>query len=186
VLLIVKVGSVDIFGENAGRQCVPMSLCSLIYVHRNGPILDLTALVHIMNLGNKLYSMLSKISRQSYSLLTELPTMVTVEDTDYSFEFSESYTANLHFSTGSESIPFVMPLDSALEQLRQETFNSFLLTIEHNTVSIFTDSSGILKVFDSRARDSFGMPHSHGTCVLLEFDSIRNLTEYLKFKYWVQ
>jgi hypothetical protein len=79
-----------------------------------------------------------------------------------------------------------MPLDSALEQLRQETFNSFLLTIEHNTVSIFTDSSGILKVFDSRARDSFGMPHSHGTCVLLEFDSIRNLTEYLKFKYWVQ
>ena len=75
------------------------------------------------------------------------PLMVTVEDTDYSFEFSESYTANLHFSTGSESIPFVMPLDSALEQLRQETFNSFLFTIEHNTVSIFTDSSGILKVF---------------------------------------
>ena len=43
--------------------------------------------------------------------------MVTVKDTDYSFEFSESYTANLHFSTASESIPFVMPLDSALEQL---------------------------------------------------------------------
>ena len=43
--------------------------------------------------------------------------MVTVEDTDYSFEFSESQTANLHFSTASESIPFVMPLDSALEQL---------------------------------------------------------------------
>ena len=127
--------------------------------------------------------MLSRISRQSYLLLTELPTMVTVEDTDYSFEFSESYTANLHFSTGSESIPFVMPLDSALEQLRQETFNSFLLTIEHNTVSIFTDSSGILKIFDSHARDSFGMPHSHGTCVLLEFDSIRNFTEYLKFIY---
>jgi hypothetical protein len=44
--------------------------------------------------------------------------MVTVEDADYSFEFSESYTANLHFSTASESIPFFMPLDSALEQLR--------------------------------------------------------------------
>jgi hypothetical protein len=40
--------------------------------------------------GNELYSMLSRISRQSYLLLTELPTMVTVEDTDYSFEFSES------------------------------------------------------------------------------------------------
>jgi hypothetical protein len=109
--------------------------------------------------------------------------MVTVEDTDYSFEFSESYTANLHFSTASESIPFVMPLDSALEQLRQETFHLFLLTIEHNTVSIFTDSNGLLKVFDSHARDLFGMPHPHGTCVLLEFDSISNLTEYFKFIY---
>ena len=29
-------GSVDIFGENTGRQCVPMSLRSLIYVHCNG------------------------------------------------------------------------------------------------------------------------------------------------------
>jgi hypothetical protein len=57
------------------------------------------------------------------------------------------------------------------------------LTIEYNTVSIFTDSNGLLKAFDSPARDSFGMPHSHGACVLLEFDSISNLTEYFKFIY---
>ena len=114
-----------VFCENAGRQCVAISLYSLTYVHGNGSILDTSALVNIMNLGNELYSMLSRISRQSYLLLTELPTMVTVEDTDYSFEFSESYTANLHFSTAGESIPFVMPLDSALEQLRQETFHLF-------------------------------------------------------------
>jgi hypothetical protein len=62
-----------------------MSLCSLIYVHHNGPILDLTALVHIMNLGNELYSMLSRISRQSYLLLTELPTMVTRGGKNYLF-----------------------------------------------------------------------------------------------------
>ncbi len=178
-------GNVDLFGENAGRQCVAMSLCSLIYVHRKGSILDSTTLVNIMNLGNDLYSMLSRLSRQSYLLLTEIPTMVTVQDTDYSFEFSESYTANLHYFIASTSIPFVMPLHSALEQLQQETFNSFLLTIEQNTISIFTDSNGILKVFDSHARDSFGMPHPHGngTCVLLEFDSISDLTEYFKTLY---
>ena len=39
------------------RQCVTMSLCSLIYVYRNGSILDSTTLVNIMNLGNELYSM---------------------------------------------------------------------------------------------------------------------------------
>ena len=76
-----------------------------------------------------------------------------------------------------------MPIDSAFEQLWQEAFNSFLLTIEHNTVSIFTDSNGLLKVFDSHARDSFGMPHPYGKCVLLEFDTISNLTEYFKFIY---
>jgi hypothetical protein len=103
--------------------------------------------------------------------------LVTVEDTDYSFEFSESYTANLHFST-SENIPFVMPLDSALEQLQQQSFNLFLLTIEHNTVSIFTDSNGLLKVFDSHARDSFGMPHSHGTCVLCSIRTDLEPTSY--------
>ena len=40
-----------------------------------------------------------------------------------------------------------------------------------------------MKVFDSHARDSFGMPHPYGTCVLLEFDSVRNLIEYFKFLY---
>ncbi len=59
-------GNVDVFGENAGRQCVAISLCSLIYVHGNGSILDTSALVDIMNLGNELYSMLSRISRLTY------------------------------------------------------------------------------------------------------------------------
>ena len=31
------------------------------------------------------------------------------------FQFSESYTANLHFSTLEESIQFVMAIDSAFE-----------------------------------------------------------------------
>ena len=76
-----------------------------------------------------------------------------------------------------------MSFDSALEQLQQQAFDSFLLTIEYNTVSIITESNGVIKVFDSHARDSFGMPHPHGTCVLLEFDSVGNLTEYFKFLY---
>ena len=136
-----------------------------------------------MNLGNQLYSTLSRLSRQMYLLLDELPTMITVDDTDYSLELSQSYTGNLHLPVMNESIQFVMPLDSALEQLQQEAFDSFLLTIECNTVSIFTESNSVVKVFDSHARDSFGMPHPHGTCVLLEFHSVRNLIEYFKFLY---
>ena len=40
-----------------------------------------------------------------------------------------------------------------------------------------------LKIFDSHARDSFGMTHSHGTCVLLEVSSVYQLTEYFKTCY---
>ena len=79
-------GNTDIFGENAGRQCVPMSLCSLIYLYRNNSICDSNDLVNIMHLGNQLYSSLSRLSRQMYLLLEELPTMVSVEDYDYSVE----------------------------------------------------------------------------------------------------
>ena len=174
-------GNTEIFGENAGRQCVPMSLCSLIYLYRNNSICVSSDLVNIMNLGNQLYSTLSRLSRQMYLLLEELPTMVTVEDTDYLIELSQSYNGNLHLPVMNESVSFVMPLDSALQQLQQETFHLFLLTIEYNTVSIIIESNGIIKVFDSHARDSFGMPHPHGTCVSLEFDSVRNLIEYFKF-----
>ena len=49
-----------------------------------------------MNFGNQLHSTLSRLSKQMYLLLDELPTVITVEDTDYSIELSQSYTGNLH------------------------------------------------------------------------------------------
>ena len=50
------------FGLNAGTQCVAMSLASLIYNKRKG-IVSSMDLVDIMNIGNELYS---GLSRQSY------------------------------------------------------------------------------------------------------------------------
>ena len=69
----------------------------------NNSILDSTTLVNIMNLGNELYSMVSRLCRQHYLLLTELPAMVT-EDIDYYLMFSESYNNDLHFSILDEDI----------------------------------------------------------------------------------
>ena len=156
-----------------------MSLCALIY-NNSKSITNSGDLIQIMNIGNELYSPLSRLSRQSYLLLTELPNMLTVLKTNYQLEFSESYTGNLHAATLNENIPYVMALDCALQSLLLESYNSFLLTIGCNTVSIYTLPNGVLKIFDSHARDLFGMAHSHGTCVLLEVNSINNLVEYFK------
>ena len=110
--------------------------------------------------------------------------MVTMLNTNYQLEFSKSYSSNLHAATLNENIPYVMPLDCASPSLIQDSYNSFLLTIGCNTVSIYSMPNGSLKIFDSHARDSFGMAHSHGTCVLLEVNSktYTNLTFYLSLK----
>jgi hypothetical protein len=54
-------GNVALFGLNAGHQCVAMSLCALIYNHRNS-ITSQVDLVNIMNIGNELYSGSSRLS----------------------------------------------------------------------------------------------------------------------------
>ena len=45
-----------------------------------------------MLIGSQLYSSLSQLSRQSFLLLTDLPSMLTVLEEDYQLEYSESYS----------------------------------------------------------------------------------------------
>ena len=58
-------GNELVFGQNAGQQCVAMSLCSLIYNDAQG-ISSANDLIQIMNIGNQLYSSLSQLARQAY------------------------------------------------------------------------------------------------------------------------
>ena len=74
-------GNELVFGQNAGQQCVAMSLCSLIYMYNNKQGISSANLIQIMNIGNQLYSSLSQLARQSYLMQTELPTMLNVLDT---------------------------------------------------------------------------------------------------------
>jgi len=59
-----------------------MCLCPLIYNNKQG-INSANHLVSIMNIGNQLYSSLSQLSRQSFLMQTELPTLLNVLETDY-------------------------------------------------------------------------------------------------------
>ena len=71
-------GNVTVFGENAGQQCVAMSLCVLIYI-KITKITSVDDMTEIMIVGIQLlYSSLSLLARQSMLMLTELPGMVTV------------------------------------------------------------------------------------------------------------
>ena len=72
-------------------HAVAMSLCALMYYNMKG-IGNSNDLKQIMHIGNQLYSSLSQLSRQSFLLLTDLPSMLTVLEEDYQLEYSESYS----------------------------------------------------------------------------------------------
>ena len=80
-------GNVTVFGENAGQQCVAMSLCALIY-SKITKITSVDDMTQIMIVGIQLYSCLSLLARQSMSMLTELPGMVTVFEQFFHLEYS--------------------------------------------------------------------------------------------------
>ena len=96
-------GDVVVFGQNAGQQCVAMSLCALIY-HNMKEIGNPNELKQIVHIGSKLYSSLSQLSRQSFLLLADLPSMLTVQEKDYQLEYSESYLGNVHVELTIEGL----------------------------------------------------------------------------------
>ena len=70
-------GNVVVFGENAGQQCVEMSLCALIY-SKIRRITSVDDIIQIITVGNQLYSSLSFLARQPMLISTELPETRTV------------------------------------------------------------------------------------------------------------
>ena len=141
-----------VFGQNSGQQCVAMSLCSLIYNNKQG-INSANDLVSIMNIGNQLYSSLSQLTRQSFLMQTELPTLLYVFETDYELQYSESYTGTIHQEATIEGYQYCTSLDRAFQSLISKNFTNFVLTIGYTAVSTYCKGNVGLKIFDSHAKD---------------------------------
>ncbi|KAJ7323104.1 hypothetical protein OS493_032389 [Desmophyllum pertusum] len=141
-------GNALVFGSNAGKQCVAMSLLAIVYNLIYG-IKSSSDLVGVMDLGNELYTHLSNLTGQDFLMLSDL--------------------------TGDDQC---VPLVEAFQLCIEQNFKCFLLTIVSNTVAIFQMENGAFKVFDSHSRDLSGNCHPHGTCVLLEIASVDRLVEY--------
>ena len=113
-----------VFGQSSGQQCVAMSLCSLIFNNKQG-INSANDLVSIMNIGNQLYSSLSQLTRQSFLMQTELPTLLNVFETDYELQYSETYTSTIHQEATIEGYQYRTSLDRAFQSLIIRKFQQF-------------------------------------------------------------
>ena len=114
-------GNVTGFGEIGGQRCVAMSLCALIY-SKITKITSVDDMTQIMIVGSQLYSCLSLLARQSMSMLTEFPGIVTVFEQFFHLEYSDSYTCNIHHYCICHSQV------TAFQTLLTLNYNSFILT----------------------------------------------------------
>ena len=136
-----------------------------------------------MNIGNELHSGLSSPSKQSYLLLTEVPEMIIVFNINYQLQYSPSYTGTIHGTCEVQDFNYCMSFAYVMQALLGQNYNSFLLTILSTTVGFYFNGDGKFKIFDSHGRDSYGMPHPQGTCVLLEVNTLNELINYFQGLY---
>ena len=175
-------GNSLVFGSNAGKQCVAMSLIAILFDFINS-IRSSSDLKEIMNVGNELYTRLSQSTGQDLLMLTELPEVLCLRDTMYRLKYSDSYFGSVHNFNDCSIEAHCLPLIEAFELLLRENFTSFILTVTTCTVAILVKSNGTFRVFDSHSRDSEGMFDSCGTCVLLEIASLDKVVEYFENLY---
>ena len=147
-------GNELMFGINAGKQCVAMPLCAIVYKEiKSANIWDRLMLNSILNCGNNLYSIISQSINKSYLLLTDVPEFVDIDNHAFNLQHSNSFSGALHMS--ENSLPHVT-LEHALNEVFVSLhYNSCLLTIGMNTVAIMMPFPGVFKVFDSHSRDVF-------------------------------
>ena len=173
-------GNGTLFGVNAGKQCVAMSLTAIIY-HQIQDISLWTnsTLNNILVIGNNLYSTIRcSVQSNDYLLLTDVPDMVSIFDKVYSLQYSESFTGSLFMT--SNIGPYMSLRNSLLEVFSHSQWNysCCLLTIGVNTVAVFKNSEQSFKIFDSHSRDLYGMPDSFGKCTLVCIEGLENVVSF--------
>ena len=72
------------FGQNAGKQCVAMSLTAIVHSHlTNVNAWDFSFLNFMLRAGNSLYTCISSSINKDFLLLTDVPEMASVSDKIY-------------------------------------------------------------------------------------------------------
>ncbi len=169
-------GNELMFGSNAGKQCVAMSLCSIVYNEvKSVNIWDIPIMNQILYYGN---SVVSQSLNQDFLLLTEVPELVDIENDTFHLQYSESFSGALFMTVNND--PYVT-LEHAFNEIFFTTnYKRCLLTIGMNTTASFMPFPDVFKIFDSHSRDLQGMPCASGYCILTSVEGVQNLVQYFE------
>ena len=128
-----------------------------------------------MDIGNQLYSSLSRLARQAYLMQSELPIALNLFDTDYQLEYSESYSGTVHQEIAIEGYQYCTSLPRAFESLIFESYTNFILTVGCITVIVIWGSKYLILM-----QEICMVEGSLKVRVLLEVPSLDSLVHYFQ------
>ncbi|XP_014679363.1 PREDICTED: uncharacterized protein LOC106819228 [Priapulus caudatus] len=165
----------DLFHPNSrGKQCMTNALLSLVYSYvsnvNNWMAEDLNK---ILVSGDSFYTQTPK--SQDFLLVSEIPKYFTCFDKNFKITDKTSMVGLVNAVTAEA--PYSVLADS-LQSL--DASNPYALICLGCYASAVFLNNGQYFLFDSHARNDHGLPASNGTAVLLAFNSVVDLTQYVK------
>ncbi|CAB4005683.1 ATP-dependent DNA helicase PIF1 [Paramuricea clavata] len=150
-------GNISMFGINAGKQCVAMSIYAIVYNEIKSVNIWDTPLMNMLLINaNNLYAIISQHIQKDFLLLTDVPEILSINNDTFNLEYSDSFSGALWMDQGNE--PYVTLEHAFHEVFDAGNYKACLLTIQANTVAVLMPFPDVFKVFDSHSRDMHGMP----------------------------
>ncbi|CAB4003438.1 ATP-dependent DNA helicase PIF1 [Paramuricea clavata] len=170
-------GNISMFGINAGKQCVAMSIYAIVYNEiKSVNIWDTPLMNMLLVNANNLYAIISQHIQKDFLLLTDVPEILSINNDTFNLEYSDSFSGALWMEYNNE--PYVTLEHAFHEVFDAGNYKACLLTIRANTVAVLMPFPDVFKVFDSHSRDMHGMPAAMGYSVLVSIEGIQNLIHF--------
>ena len=170
-------GNISMFGINAGRQCVAMSIYAIVYNEiKSVNIWDTPLMNMLLVNANNLYAIISQHIQRDFLLLTDVPEILSINNDTFNLEYSDSFSGTLWMDQNNE--PYVTLEHAFHEVFDVGNYKACLLTIRANTVAVLMPFPDVFKVLDSHSRDMHGMPAALGYSVLVSIEGIQNLARF--------
>ncbi|XP_036072310.1 uncharacterized protein LOC118599961 [Oryzias melastigma] len=174
----------ELFGQNAGRQCMAISLVAAAkHTVKSVFLWDSSDLDSVLLAGDQVYSDLlrqNKITDSAGFLrVTDLPDQAVVDGVELSCEFGEVVSGDVNVNSGVLIDDGVLvPLKEGLVRMTAQ-YNTCLLTLCENTCAVIAEN-GRWALIDSHSRDADGMRTPDGTSIVRFFDSVGDIHDYLQ------
>ncbi|CAC5413595.1 unnamed protein product [Mytilus coruscus] len=163
------------FGMNSGKQCVANCLSALAH----SKLKDLDNRMFLDNVlikGNNIYSNIH--GDNDYLLVSDLPQMIEILEKIFILSLKESITAVVDINRTVDFSAFgnSLPLDQALQESLIDYDACFICAYD-TTFLAFKHNQDLI-LFDSHARNEFGLKDGNGKSLLLKLSNLDHLYQY--------